>query len=35
MKKHAIVTMALAIALAVPVIAPAADIDQWMEADTL
>ena len=35
MKKHAIATMILASALAVPVIAPAADIDQWMEADTL
>lgn len=35
MRKHAIVTMALAIALAVPAVAPAADIDQWMEADTL
>lgn len=35
MRRHAIVTLALAISLAVPVIAPAADIDQWMEADTL
>lgn len=35
MRKHAIATMILAIALAVPMIAPAADIDQWMEADTL
>ena len=35
MRKHAVVTITLAIALAVPMIAPAADIDQWMEADTL
>ena len=35
MKKHAIVTMTLAIALAVPAVTPAADINQWMEADTL
>ena len=35
MKNHAIATMILAIALAVPVITSAADIDQWMEADTL
>lgn len=35
MKKHAIATMILAIALAVPAVTPAADIDQWMEADTL
>lgn len=35
MRKHAVVTITLAIALAVPLITPAADIDQWMEADTL
>lgn len=35
MRKHAVVTITLAIALAVPAVTPAADIDQWMEADTL